>query len=249
MLLAAVLCAFAAVSVHAGEARVAVAANFLETLRALEPEFAAATGHRISATPGSTGLLYAQIRNGAPFDVLLAADQERPRLLAGSDVGARAEVFTYALGRLALWSADSQRVDATTLDNLAEGRFRWLAIAEPATAPYGAAARQVLERIGAWESVQSRIVKGQNVAQTFAMIATGNAELGLVALSQALAYHGDASYVVVPSDLHAPIRQDAVLLERGADNAAAREFVEFLSSPAALAIIERHGYGVPPARM
>lgn len=230
------------------EVRVAVAANFLETLRALEPEFVHATGHRVSSTAASTGLLYAQILNGAPFDVLLGADQERPRLLADGGYGAASEVFTYAIGRLVLWSADPARVDETSLTRLDDAQFRWLAIASPATAPYGAAARQALESLGVWQSVQSRLVRGQNVAQTFAMIETGNAEWGFVALSQALAYGGAASYVLVPQELHEPIRQDGVLLRHGSDNIAARAFIEFLRSPVAAAIVEQNGYSVPHSR-
>lgn len=233
------------IQARAEEVRVAVAANFLETLRALEPVFAQATEHRILTTAGSTGLLYAQIRNGAPFDVLLAADGERPRLLVAEGFGAEADVFTYAYGRLALWSAAQGRVDAATLGNIAAEEFRWLAIAEPSVAPYGAAAREVLEGLGAWDAVQSRLVRGQNVAQTLAMVDTGNAELGFIALAQALAYTGEASWAAVPHELHAPIRQDAVVLNRGAGNPAARAFAEFLRSSAAAEIIEQRGYVVP----
>jgi len=231
------------------EVRVAVAANFLGTLRDLEPVFSELTGHRIATTAGSTGLLYAQIRNGAPFDVLLSADRERPRLLVEDGFGEASETFTYAVGRLVLWSGEPGRVGESTLSELADVRFRWIAIADPATAPYGAAARQVLQSLGFWDVLQARLVRGQNVAQTFAMTETGNAELGLVSLAQALAYRGAASFAVVPHELHEPIRQDAVLLDRGIENAAAQAFVEFLRSPAAAAIIERSGYAVFSARM
>jgi molybdate transport system substrate-binding protein len=229
------------------EVRVAVAANFLGTLRALEPAYERATGGRLVITSGSTGLLYAQIRNGAPFDILLSADQERPRLLAGEGFGDEGDVFTYAVGRLALWSVESQRLDERSLEGLADSGVRWIAIAEPEVAPYGHAAKQALERIGAWESLNGRIVRGQNVAQALAMVETGNAEVGFVALSQALAYEGPSSYAVVPQALHDPIRQDAIVLRHGADNDAARAFVEFLRSPDAARVLEHSGYSLVPA--
>lgn len=228
----------------ADEVSVAAAANFLEPLQALQTEFEGATGHRVLVTGGSTGQLYAQIVNGAPFDVLLAADQKRPRLLADEGWGETSSVFTYAVGRLALWSRQPAFVDESSLARLGETEFRWLSIAEPQIAPYGAAARQVLERLGIWEAIAPRIVRGQSISQAFAFVATGNAELGLVALSQALAYEGGASYAVVPAELHEPIRQDAILLRRGTSDPAAVEFLEFLSGPAAAAIIERFGYSV-----
>jgi molybdate transport system substrate-binding protein len=226
----------------AGEVTVAVAANFLEPLRAIGAEFEAATGDELVIVAGSTGQLYAQIVNGAPFDILLAADRERPRLLAESGRGDPGSVFTYAVGRLALWSARPGLVDAGTLDRLADVRFRWIAIAEPDVAPYGFAARQALLNLGIWTTIEPRIVKGQSIAQTFASVATGNADLGLVALSEALAYEGPASYAIVPQALYDPIRQDAILLHGGAGNAAATAFLRFLQSPAAARIIERYGY-------
>ncbi|MGD8340109.1 MAG: molybdate ABC transporter substrate-binding protein [Gammaproteobacteria bacterium] len=229
----------------ADEAMIAAASNFRAALEALAPEFEAATGHRLVITTGSTGQLYAQITNGAPFDAFLAADQERPRLLAERGLGDPESVFTYAIGRLALWSRDPERVGEDSLEGLRDSDFRWFALAEPAVAPYGAAARQALESMGVWESIQARLVRGQNVAQAFAMIETGNAELGLVSLAQVLDYPGSASYVVVPARLHEPIRQDAVLLVPGADNAAAQNFLEWLRGPAPAAILDRFGYGSP----
>ncbi len=177
--------------------------------------------------------------------MFLAADRERPRRLAEQGLGVAASVFTYATGRLALWSRDPQRIGEESLATLADADFRWLAMAEPAVAPYGAAARQALENLGAWAAVERRIVTGQNVAQAFAMAQTGNAELGLVALTYAMAYEGGGSYVVVPSEWHDPIRQDAVLLRRGAGKQAALDFVEWLRSPEAAAIVTSFGYGAP----
>lgn len=236
--------AMAAESVRAEDATVAVAANFLIPMRALESEFENSTGYQITVTSGSTGQLYAQIVNGAPYDVLLAADQERPERLAGSELGDAYSVFTYAIGQLVLWSANTAVAGEGGLERILERDFRWFAIPEPDVAPYGAAARQTLENLGIWSALQSRLVKGQNVAQTFAMLETGNAQLGLVALSQASAYEGSASYQIVPSRLHDPIRQDAILLRRATENRAARQFLEFLRTPAATEIIERHGYAV-----
>lgn len=230
---------------RADEATIAVAANFLAPLGALVAEFESATPHRITITSGSTGQLYAQITNGAPFDILLAADQERPRLLAEAGTGDASSVFTYAVGRLALWSRDPDLVDEDTLAGLAGLDFRWLAIAEPDVAPYGAAAKQTLENLGVWASLGPRIVKGQNIAQTFAMVETGNAELGLVALSQALAYEKPASYAVVPSSLHDPIRQDAILLRRAVENPAAVGFLDFIQTAPAREILDRYGYSTP----
>jgi molybdate transport system substrate-binding protein len=233
---------------RADEATIAVAANFRGVLETLAAEFEDASSHRVTITSGSTGQLYAQILNGAPFDILLAADAERPRLLAEAGFGDPSSVFTYAVGRLALWSRDPGLVDGRTLARLAEIEFRWFAIAEPEVAPYGAAARETLENVGVWESIGPRLVRGQNIAQAFAMIETQNADLGLVALSQLLAYDGSSSYAIVPAELHEPIRQDAILLQRAAGNAAASDFLDFVRTPEAAAVLERNGYAPSDAR-
>lgn len=232
----------------AEQATIAVAANFLIAADALEQEFEASTGHELVLTSGSTGQLYAQIINGAPYDVLLAADQERPRLLAENGRGEASSVFTYAVGRLVLWSGNANDFNDGPIAELVKSDFRFIAIAEPDVAPYGRAAREVLERLGLWSELEARIVKGQNVAQAFAMAETGNAQLGLVALSQALAYQGPADYQIVPPELYEPIRQDALLLHQAARNAAARDFVGFLKSLEAREIIERFGYSSVDAR-
>ena len=223
-------------------ATVAVAANFLVPMQAIAAAFEDETGHELVLVPGSTGQLYAQILNGAPFDVFLAADAERPALLADDGLAVVGSRFTYARGRLVLWSADPGALDDRGIERLADGDFRHLAIASPELAPYGAAARQVLERLGLWEAYRPRIAVGQSIGQAFAMAATGNAELGLVALSQALAWDDPASYVTVPPELHEPIEQDAVLLGRGADNAAAIALVEFLQSAETRRIVRDAGY-------
>lgn len=231
----------------ADSALIAAASNFLTPLRALEAQFESRTGHDLDLVAGSTGQLYAQIINGAPFDVLLAADQERPRLLVANGYALADQQFTYAVGRLALFARSRDAVMDGLLPRLAEHEFRKLAIADPDIAPYGAAARQVLENLKIWSPLSSRIVTGFNVSQAFAMVATGSAEFGILAYSQVLAWDGDGAYELVDDELHDPIRQDAVLLARAADNAAALEFLDFLRSEAAATIIADHGYQRVPA--
>lgn len=225
------------------EAIIAVASNFLETAEQLAVRFERQSAHELTLTAGSTGKLYAQITQGAPFAALLAADQERPRRLEQAGLAVKRTRFTYARGRLALWSADETRIvrDATALST---GRFSALAIANPDLAPYGVAAREALQRLGIWDSVESRIVFGENIAQTFTFVATKNAELGLVALSQVLSarIRNAGSRWDVPVTLYDPIRQDALLLKHGADNAAARAFLEYLQTSAAREMIRAAGY-------
>lgn len=232
----------AATGAFAGEATVAVAANAAEVVETLAAEFERETGHRVTVTVGSTGKLYAQILHGAPFDVFLAADQERPRLLVEQGLAVEDSRRTYAIGRLVLWSSDpSAAVDD---DVLKRGSFRRLAIANPDLAPYGAAARETLRTLGLWESLRPKIVLGENVGQAFAMAASGNAELGFVSLSSVLSPRSgrEGSYWEIPEHLHMRIRQDSVLLDRARDNPAARDFHEFLETPAALKIIESFGF-------
>ena len=231
----------------AAEATVAVATNFLVPLRALAEEFAARTGHSLRISSGSTGQIYAQITNGAPYDVFLSADAARPERLeeAGSTIpGTRR---TYALGRIVLWSADSGRVDAggaEALDTLGDAK---IAIANPEVAPYGVASQETLERLGFWDSFQDRLVRGINVAQVFQFIGTRNAAMGFIAMSQlgGRPKGREGSIWIVPTELHAPIRQDMVLLERAEGNEAAFAFLEFLAAPDILARIESFGYSIP----
>jgi molybdate transport system substrate-binding protein len=230
---------------HTEEVAVAVAANFVMPVETLVERFTARHPHTVTVIKGSTGGLYAQILNGAPYDVFIAADQSRPRLLAASQHALAETQFTIALGRLALWSRDAALVEEKGLGALEDEVLRHLAIANPDLAPYGAAARQTLESLGLWEKLYPGIVRGQNVAQAYAMVATGNAEMGLIALSQALANPTEGHYFVVPETLHAPLRQDAVLLTRGRENVAALMLLEYLSSEDARAVIGALGYGVP----
>ena len=190
---------------------------------------------------GSTGKFYAQIKNGAPFDVLLAADDETPaRLLREGDA---VRTQTYAVGKLALWSSDASKLDGTDV-LLRRGAYNKLAVANPRLAPYGAAALQVLDKLGLAGQVQHKLVMGENIGQTYQFVASGNADIGFVALSQVWQdgrLIGGSAWIV-PSMLHAPIRQDAALLKRGEANAAARALLDFLKSPRAQAVIRRYGY-------
>ncbi|MGH8194802.1 MAG: molybdate ABC transporter substrate-binding protein [Woeseiaceae bacterium] len=230
----------------AAEALVAVASNFTEALEQLEAGFEEASGHRLTVTAASTGMLYAQIRSGAPFDVFLAADQERPRLLQEEGDAVPGSRFTYAIGRLTLWSTHPGFIGADGAETLRAARFRTLAIANPDLAPYGMAARETLEALGLQETLNDRIVMGENIGQTHAMVATGNAELGFVALSSVVSPRNESegSRWDVPQELYTPIRQDAVLLTRAADNPAARDFLAYLEGADARAVIRDFGYGV-----
>ncbi len=234
----------AAAGARAGTALVAVAANFADAARALRPAFRDATGHDLEITTGSTGKLYAQIVAGAPFDVMLSADAATPARLLAEGRAVAGSGVTYAVGRLTLWSADPARIGADGRAVLADPDLRFVAIANPDLAPYGAAARAALHALDLWDALQPKIVMGQNIGQTHAMVATGAAEVGLVALSAVRNPPADAggSRWDVPAALYPPIRQDAVLLAHGADNPAARMFMDFLRSPEAAAVIARFGY-------
>ncbi len=227
---------------RAAEAVVAVAANFAGVMERLEADFEAETGHRLTVTPGSTGKLYAQIRHGAPFDVFLAANQRHPAELEQAGVAVEGSRFTYAVGRLTLWSRDPQRLTGDGAAILRAGDFRRLVMANPELAPYGEAARETLEALGLDETLSDRIVRGENVGQAYALAATGNAELAFVALSYVLAGRAAGSRWDVPPQLHEPIRQDAVLLRRGEGNAAARDFLAYLCRPDVQAVMVDYGY-------
>ena len=222
---------------------VAVASNFGATAREIVARFEQDADHEIRITTASTGKLYAQVVNGAPFDVLLAADAERPRRLEVQGAGVAGTRFTYARGMLVLWSrmADDCRA---ALRNADGGR---VAIANPETAPYGAAARSFLQQAGLWEAVRERLVIGENIAQTLQFAASGNAELGFIARSQlqAPSLPPASCNWPVPESMHDPIDQQAILLQRGASSVGARAFLGFLRSDAGRAIILRHGYGLP----
>jgi molybdate transport system substrate-binding protein len=230
---------------HAGEVQVAVAANFAGPMEKLAEQFQKDTGHKAVVASGATGKFYAQIRNGAPFEVLLSADDETPaRLEAEGQVVAKSR-FTYAVGRLVLWSAKANYVDATGAV-LKTGAFTHLAIANPKTAPYGAAAVAVIDKLGLTARLQPRLVQGENIAQAFQFASTGNAELGFVAQAQVWR---DGKFTagsgwIVPATMHAPIRQDAALLTRGAKNPAAQALLDYLRTDKAKALIRAYGYEV-----
>ncbi len=222
---------------------VAVASNFRPAMEALAPEFEARSEAVLTLSYGSSGKHYAQIVNGAPFEIFLSADEERPRLLEAGGQAVAGSRFVYAIGRLALWQPRAQRREAVP-QALDRGDFRFLVMANPRTAPYGLAAEQVLRHMGLWERLQPRIARAENVAQAFSYVKSGNAELGFVALSQ-LAARPEADshlYWVVPQEYYRPIEQHAVLLS---DSESARSFVDFLRSEDAAVVILAHGYGVP----
>ncbi len=225
----------------AEEIRIAVATSFASTMSALIERFEQLGEHRVIASSGSTGSHYAQIRNGAPFDAFFAADDERPRRLEEEGRIVAGSRFLYAVGRLALWSPRSGYVDEEGRV-LEAGGFRFLAIAHPDLAPYGAAARDVLIARGLWAALQPRIVRGQDIGQTYQFVATGNAELGFVAWAQITQQNPETqgSYWLVPDSLHEPIAQEAVLLR---DRPGARAFAAFVQSAEARDIIRSHGYG------
>ena len=227
---------------RAGEALVAVATNFSDVMAQLEVDYARQSGHRLTVVTGSSGKLYAQIFHGAPFALLLSADQWRPRELEDQGLAVRGSRFTYAVGRLALWSADTELLARDGAAVLQAGDFRKLALANPDLAPYGRPALETLQALGVYESLQGRLVVGENVGQAHAMVATGNAELGFVSASYLAGPlgQGRGSRWLVPQDCHSPVRQDVVLLD--ADNVAARGFIEYLRSGQAKRIIEGFGY-------
>lgn len=245
MIAALALLALSAAPLHAETALAAVATNFAEAAETLVPLFAGQTGHEIFLTTGSTGKLYAQIVAGAPFDLLLSADAATPARLLDEGAAVAGTAFTYALGKLTLWSADPGRIGPDGLAALQDPGLRFIAIANPDLAPYGVAAREVMRALGVWDALQPKLVMGQNIGQTHAMVATGAAEIGFVALSAVLSPRAQAmgSRWDVPQDRFAPIRQDAVLLTHGAENPAARAFLDFLRGDAAAEVIAAFGYG------
>lgn len=226
----------------AGEVSVAVAANFTDAARDIVPLFERATGNTVKVSFGSTGKLYSQIENGAPFEVFLAADTKRPAKAEATGLAVPGSRFTYALGKIWLWSAKSGAWHDPE-SWLKQAKFAHLAIANPKTAPYGLAAEQSMQHLGIWAALQPKLVRGDSIAQTFQFVATGNADVGFVAGSQVKAWKGAGSAWEVPQADYAPIEQQAVLLTRGSKSKAARAFMAFLKSDAARAVIHGYGYG------
>jgi molybdate transport system substrate-binding protein len=243
--LAALLFTLASGLANADEVQVAVAANFTAPMQKIAADFEKDTGHKAVLAFGATGKFYAQIKNGAPFQILLAADDETPAKLDKEGMTVMGSRFTYAIGTLVLWSAKPDFVDAKGAV-LEKGNFEHLAIANPKLAPYGASAMETMTKMGVADKLAPKIVLGENIAQTYQFAATGNAELAFVALSQVMkdGKIGSGSAWIVPAKMHAPIRQDAVILANGKDSAAAAELMKYLKSAKALAVIKSYGYEV-----
>jgi molybdate transport system substrate-binding protein len=225
---------------HPAEVTVAVAANFAAPMQRIAAAFETDTGHRAKIAVGATGAFYTQIRNGAPFDVLLAADDETPARIEADALAVKGSRFTYAVGRLALWSAKPGVVDDHG-EVLEREDLDRIAIANPKLAPYGKAAVETMQKLGVYERLKPRIVQAENIGQAFQFVATGNAPIGFVALSQVVQAKG--SKWIVPDDLHAPLRQDAVLLAHGKNNEAATALMRYLKGDKARGIIRAYGYG------
>jgi len=233
---------------------VAVAANFSKPMTEIAAEFEKATGHSAKLSFGSSGKFVSQLENGGPFEVLLSADEKGPQKLEQSGLTVPDSRFVYALGKLVLWSAKPGYVDDQG-KILTTGGFKHLALADPKLAPYGAAAVEVLKKLGLFEKLQPLFVQGENIAQTYQFISTSNAELGFVAFSQVIGFDNahpeengkiaSGSGWIIPSGDYAPIRQGAVLMKKGAENPAAPALLDYLKSAPALAIIEKYGYDLP----
>lgn len=232
--------------VFADQVQVAVAANFTEPMKKIAADFEKATGHKAQLSFGSTGKFYAQIKAGAPFEVLVAADDETPLKLEKEEAAVAGSHFTYAIGKLVLWSSKEGVVDDKG-EVLKKGDFEHLALANPKLAPYGAAGMETLKALGLEAAVGPKIVQGENIAQTYQFVSTGNAALGFVALSQVIGESGkikSGSAWIVPEKYYTTIRQDAVLLAKGKDNVAAQALMKFLKGEGARAIIRGYGYGL-----
>ena len=229
----------------AEDVQIAVAANFAGPMQKIARQFQQATGYRAILSFGSTGKFYTQIKNGAPFDVLLSADTATPERLERENEAVSGSRDTYAIGKLVLWSPQSNFVDKMG-QALITGRYDHIAIANPKVAPYGMAAQQTMQKLNLWWNLQSKLVQGENIGQTHQFIETGNAELGFVALSQ---IQGDGkmsgSYWLVPQKLYRPLAQQAVLLSKARDNAAAKAFLSFLKSTRTRDVIKSYGYDLP----
>lgn len=228
---------------HADEVKVAVAANFTGPMQVIAVLFERDTGHKASLAFGATGKFYAQIANGAPFEVLLSADDETPARLVREGLAVTGTSFTYAIGKLVLWSTNPKLVDDKG-EILKKGGFKHLAIANPKTAPYGAAAMQTMSKLGVVDSLKPLFVQGENIAQTHQFVSTGAAELGFVAYSQVIknGQVGSGSGWVVPGNLYDPIRQDAVILSKGKDKPAATALLNYMKGQKAQEVIKSFGY-------
>jgi molybdate transport system substrate-binding protein len=244
--LVAALSALISSPLYAAEVNAAVASNFSAPMKQIVTLFQQQSGDTVKLSFGSTGKFYAQIKGGAPFDVFFAADTATPQRLEDEELTVGGSRFIYALGGLVLWSAQSGYVDDKG-SVLRKGDYTRLAIADPKLAPYGMAAKQTLEKLALWNSIRNRMVMGENITQTYQFVATGNAELGFVALSQVMrdGKVSNGSWWRVPAQMYKPIRQSAVLLSGAKDKAAAQAFLDFLKSKKAAAVIRSYGYELP----
>jgi molybdate transport system substrate-binding protein len=233
-------------SVNAGEVNAAVAANFTAPAQQIAELFQKETGHTVKLSFGSSGKFYSQIKEGAPFDVFLAADEKNPKLLEEEGLAVKDTRFVYALGKLVLWSATPGFVDDKGAV-LSKGSYNKIAYADPKLAPYGVAAQETLQKLNLWDKVQGKLVSGESITQTYQFAATGNADLAFIALSQVTkdGKVSEGSWWIVPADMYNPIKQSAVQLSTAKDPAAAKAFMTFLKSEKALAIIRGFGYGLP----
>ncbi|HAF45147.1 MAG: molybdate ABC transporter substrate-binding protein [Sideroxydans sp. GWF2_59_14] len=244
-LLGALLATMAQVA-NAGEVTAAVAANFTAPVQQIAELFQKETGHTVKFSFGSSGKFYSQIQNGAPYDVFLAADEKNPKLLEQEGLAVKDSRFVYALGTLVLWSAKPGFVDSKGAV-LGKDGFNKIAYADPKLAPYGLAAQETLQKMNLWDRVQSKLVTGESITQTYQFAATGNAELAFIALAQ-ITKDGkvtEGSWWIVPADMYNPIKQSAVQLSAAKDPIAARAFMVFLKSEKAQVIIRSFGYGLP----
>jgi molybdate transport system substrate-binding protein len=232
---------FFSASAFADEVNVAVAANFTDAAKEIGQAFKAKTGDDAVFSFGSSGALYTQISQGAPFQVFLSADAARPKKAVDEGFGVTGSNFTYAVGKLVLWS--KKPGVATGEDALKNAAINKVAICDPKAAPYGQAAVETMQSLKLYDTLQPKLVQGANITQAFQFVDTGNAEIGFVALSQVVG-KTEGSQWMVPQDLYKPIKQDAVLLNKGADSKAAKDFIDFLKGPEAAAIIKKYGYEV-----
>jgi len=230
---------------QANEVSVAVAANFTAPIQKIATEFEKDTGHKLVASFGSTGKFYAQIKGGAPFEVLLAADEETPTKLINEKAAVAGSQFTYAIGKLVLWSSKPGVVDGKG-EVLAKGSYEHISLTNPKLAPYGVAGIEVMKALGAYDSQQGKIVMAENITQAYQFVSTGNAQLGFMALSQLLKDGKiEGSSWIVPAKLYTPIRQNAVMLDKGRDKPAALAFIKYLKGDKSVAVIKSFGYELP----
>jgi len=236
-------------AIWAATTLVTVASDFTKPMTEIAAAFEKATGHTAKLSFSSSGKAFAQIQSGAPFEMYLSASEKYPLELEKTGFAVADSHFVYAVGKLVLWSATPGYIDDQEGKILATGNFKHIAIADPSHAPYGIVAEEVMKNLGVLDKLRPLFVQGENIAQTFQFVNTGNAELGFVGLAQVIDVNsgkiGSGSGWIVPDNLHSPFRQTAVLLKTGTENPAAHALVDFLKSPTALAIIEKYGFGLP----